>query len=107
MNKKTKSGIMLILVVIVLAVLWNSVGFTAYNTLFASTTVSQLSLGQMSTDDQGAITAGRIAAQGGIWYGLSWVINLVCLVLVVLGAAKIVKGLKQYADEITTPKEEK
>lgn len=106
MNKKVRAGIIILMLALVLCVLWNTVAYGVYNSILSPTVVANTSLGQMSGEDDIAMTAGRLAASNTIWNVVNGIWNLLCAGLVVLGGAKIVKGLKELADSIVEKKDE-
>lgn len=97
MNKKLKKGITLLVVGIIVLLAMN-IAFNVYNTV-ATPMTNQLALGQMTNDDSGADTMGRIAAEGKIWYAARWIVDLIAAMIIGSGIWNTYKGVKIKLEE--------
>ena len=90
MNKKLKTGLWLMAIAVIIAMVGN-IGFAIFNTV-ATPMTNDLALGQMTSGDAVADTMGRISAEGKIWGIVQFICDGAAFIVGIIGLTLIVKS---------------
>jgi len=90
MNKTLKTGLWIMAIAVIIAIVAN-IGFAIFNTV-ATPMTNELALGQMTNDDAVADTMGRIAAEGKIWGIVQFICDGAAFIVGIIGLTLVVKS---------------